>query len=181
MKFVKIKNIYKGLNIEYGYCMKLNTITDLLEYISIDKSISNGFADYLDTSMKHIHCKTKMGELISMLHEVSKKDLISTTIDLSNRKYQNMNKVISQGIPIYVFNNNAYTVGTKSIIEVSEIIESNIFPEYTTKDIKTMKFKGGKHWYANIGSISVSINSVNKWSTEKLAYEKACEYLKEKL
>lgn len=172
MKYVKVKNNYKNLNLDYGYCLRISTVTELWEYISQDTSIAEGLKDYINSKsfMKNIehlteagkqHCKTSMGELISNLHSLGDRDLITVCLHLATKKHISMMDQILNDHIVYIQKSGGWFVSTKDSFEYSEIIESNTFPEYTEKDIHIEKYVAGRHFYPFVGNHLVRIDGVD--------------------
>ena len=66
-------------------------------------------------------------------------------------------------------------------IKILEYCERDkfIFPIQGEKDIRIIKWDGGKHFYAKIGNEDVVIDNEQKWNTKERAREMALQYLKE--
>jgi hypothetical protein len=123
---------------------------------------------------------------IAMLSEIAggdetETDLIDGFEKVTNDYITSKYNAILRGDTIYCYEGCQWFTLVPGCKIVEEILKEDlVYPhtKYTEKDIKVVKWPGGKHYYARIGEIDVTDDENNlKWNSYQTAYNKAVEQL----
>jgi len=185
-EFVKVKYVYNGLNLDYGYVLKISNFLQLIKYnMEYTQGIYNSaFLDYAETVEERIrtkintHFKNNLNDCIETVAVAKETSYIYELCNFSSKVSKGQIKNIEKFGTIYIQKVGSYFMKSDDIIEYDEPVfnEKCIFPD--NYEIKISKWPGGKHWYAKIGNIDVVVNGNQKWNTYELAEKNAKEFLK---
>jgi hypothetical protein len=185
---------------EWGWYVKISSVLELYDWyyaFNGPAQIGSAVTDFMNSKefnymkvrpeggpLKN-HYSTQYGNILRVRAErlaeskgsASLLDLIDT---LTDSVFKVKEKFINEGHTLYINKAGGFMPSLGPEYEVKETIisEELIFPEYTEKDIKIIRWPNGVHYYAKIGCVDVVIDGEMKWKTEERAYEKALVFLK---
>lgn len=172
MKYCNIK----GANgLYYRSMLLLENLEDYNEYIemSFDIEIEDSQREIIAKIKEHGlgHCTHDLAEVGETISNITGKGSIYAIAELGQQKKEAILKLILRGYKVVINSRGGYFELCQD-----DIIEPHI--EYTEKDIKISKWRGGSHYYAKVGHIDVEDEFGNvKWNTEKRAREMAIKYM----
>jgi hypothetical protein len=186
MKFVKLQ--MKRMPSVKGWYLQINSLTDLWIYhmqyrLSIN---TNAFTDLVQS--KEGHCKNELAVKIDTMSKLKQTSWVKMLNETNDKVLKNQAATIARNIPIFINENGGYTYH-ENFSEIYNVLdEKNVdvgenpqpFPresEYTQKDIRIIKWDGGKHYYAKIGNFDVVVNDEQKWDSESEARRNAEKFL----
>ncbi len=169
------------LKMDYGWVLDIRDDEELKEWQ--DQVRSSGLrAEFRDAVSHGDHARTPGGCAIAILSEIKGIGIAFAAIDLEGERIMGMRNQIHRSGAVFVNTNSGYFGNCKGLVieETREVpfwsFESVTFTE---KDIRTIKWPGGKHWYAKIGDIDVVVDGDQKWNTKAAAQKAAERFLKD--
>lgn len=178
--FVKIKNTYKDLNIEYPYMFRATSAQDIIDFNKayLGPIIEEGVVD-LASGNKHARTfwRNTVEQLAAIKGSSFLQESMNLEIDLASAKHQ---AILKYG-EIYINKNGGFTIPTEYMYILDSIEKEDlVFPNkiYTEKDIKITRWPKGIHYYAKIEGVDVKDEYGDlKWSSHEIAFNKAKEFL----
>ena len=110
----------------------------------------------------------KRGEPMSMFHMASSLDQTVAATCLNVERYGT----------IYVNHMGGWMTLGKGFTVINRVKRA-FFPEWKKEDIKVVKWPGGVHFYAKIGTMDVMVDGKQKWDTHAEAMQHAEAYFSE--
>jgi hypothetical protein len=100
---------------------------------------------------------------------------------LSEKIFMEKLKKVFEGHTLYINKVGGYMpfLGEDFEIRSEATLEVFKFPEYTKQDINITRWPNGKHYYAKVGHMDVTVNGESKWNDAETAHKKAEEFLSE--
>lgn len=188
--FVRVKEV-RGDGKSCWY-FKPETKEDLDEHWSkyVVNEINDGTKEYVEHLKAHAenryigHYTTMWGSMIEMMTaacQVSPNAL--KLIKIENDMYNQRLRDIENGTEIYLSEGLTCFMLTEGYTEIVEHYYSDTlsFPthKYTIADVRFIKWNGGEHWYAKLGTVDIVDDMGNqKWNTREEAEKAAEEYIK---
>lgn len=198
MKFIKVKNNKTG--IEYDWMADIQSISDLMELE--EQFISRNawcIADYLQSkdyeyqinnifegnpieksSSNHCHPKNVLYRFLNTSVLTFPENVRFSPLQFFSEK---LSKAIESKVKqlalhgrILINKNDGYFVWTDDLV-VLETKEDKRFPQYIIKDVQVSKWPEGIHWYITVDGKSVIIDGIEKWKSEKDAWDAAKKWI----
>ena len=183
MKFQKVVNHWKGLELTYDWLLVMESAEDIMNFHEkIDGIKIRKAWDNLDEFSKgRAHIDTTLGTLI---HYSAKPgdSILTATIKVMDRIIMGKIETLHRYGKIYQNKVGGYFPHSDDIEVLEEMIvdsDSNIiFPSYTKDDIHIKQWADGTHWYAYVGDFWVhDYYGKKKFDRQKDAQEAAQWYL----
>lgn len=176
------------MNIDYGFLFKISSFDELFEYWENVRSLrlKEGIRNYMSSaefeqitqkSRSTPHLSHPDADLINVRclaeTESSKpRSVIEVINNVCDDVFSGMRKTLNEQGIIYVNTQGGYFHLSSQMKEVkTENISDWVIP---SRDLRLKQWPGGIHWYAYVGSQSVTLSGINKWETKKEA-QKAAE------
>lgn len=202
MKFVKLIHNRKALSsIEYGYVLKIESELQLAIYhlqrfnhIWSDALVnllkSKDYTKMIDASLPRegSHITNEIAQAMhqhALIHADGKKSIYNLSDELYKQVYDTQLSILQEGYVIYIMQSSGYFMAKPNdpeFIESDEIIskDCSIWPDNKNEQVRYIRWDGGNHWYAKIGTADVVDKFGNqKWNTKTEAKMAVEEYLKE--
>lgn len=171
MKIVQVKYANPNMvrELEYGYCLVLESLLDLAKYDSSAKGVyESGFYDAIKT-MEGNHSTTMLGHAVCIAARRGKKSLIDGFIDVTSKAFQAKWRAIENLGKVYIQpNGSSFFVPCEGIVEVGEPLEIDNLKAWGLANKQQPRFiqwQGGSHYYVKCGTIDVEVNGEQKWNT----------------
>lgn len=183
MKFQKVVNHWKDLELTYDWLLVMETPEDVVNFHEkIDGLKIRKAWDNLDeVSRGRAHINTTLGTLIKYTAKEGESIVEATARIMDKIVLGKISCVLRFG-KIYQNKVGGYFPHSDDIEVLEEMIVDSdtniIFPSYTKDDIHIKRWADGKHFYAYVGDFWVTnLSGKNKFDTEREAQDAANYYL----
>ena len=176
MKIVQVKYTHPDFikDIEYGYCLVLDSLAALVGYDILSKGVyETGFHDAVTTAQGKGHSTSMIGKATYITAEAKDMCILDSFIDLMSRSFQSKWRAIENFGKVYIQpNGTAFFVPAKGTVEVGESLEIDNLKAWGLANKLQPRFiqwQGGSHYYVKCGTIDVVVDDAQKWDTLEAA------------
>jgi len=153
-------------------------LDDIISYIN--NNFINGLDDIIMSQKEKHHCTTAISGTLYILSMTKEDNVSSIYAELKNNIINNIIQKHKE-YTIYFNSNFAFFYDKNNITfhEINYCIKDDIiFPkfDFDLKNVRFLKWYGGKHWYAKINNEDIVINGQQKWDSLKQAKEEILKY-----
>lgn len=186
MSYRFVKPVLKSHNrltkdIEYSWMLVLDSIESVFDFMEKVQYgiIKNGLLKLM-YKKRAFHCTDHWEQAVEITAYCKRTSILEESVSLEERILKSrLDSVMKYG-KMYINCNGAGFPHNKNIEIVDEVIKDElVWPEYSAKDIKVIKWSNGNHYYSKVGNVDMIDDKGNqKWNTYKEARTVAENFLK---
>lgn len=187
--------MYHFVKFNNTWYLKPEKLEDVIEHFKkfCGREFKQGFDDFKDNTIikkdyngdKYLYSKNHSSShwrnVVELTMQLTGESWLKSACSLEERTFKDRIKKFTEGKPIFFTDGLSY-FPPKECPEYDEELwkEELEFPyEYNFEDVKFIQWKGGRHWYAKLGSIDiVSEYGEQKWNDKYYAMEVAKKWCK---
>jgi hypothetical protein len=199
MNFIKVKDTRTG--IEYDWMADIQSIPDLMEleeqflsrnaWCVKDYLMSKDYADQVNmvfegnpvsrqNRVDHCHPQNKLYHFLSasvfQFPESKKFTPMVFFAEKLDEVVKGKVKDLAKHGRILINQNGGYFYWHDGL-SVLDTCKNNKFPQYALKDVKVSKWPEGTHWYITVNGCAVVVDGMEKWKSEKNAWDAAKKWV----
>lgn len=199
--FVKLTVKTRGMELEYGWVLKISSFMELINYQMCNSQMAEAFLDHSrcvkasseykrqptkndpsETWTMRPHYENVMAHTVAVTADLKDKSFIKAMCDLSEEIFKGQMTSLEREGTIYIQHTGSYmSWPPETDIWEEETWERShmVFPD--SDEIKILQWPQGTHWYAKIGNVDVVIDGEEKWDTYDEADVAAKRFVDERI
>jgi len=180
--FVKLTATTRGMELDYGWVLKVSSLLELMNYHMCQSHAAEAFLDYSAVvSKKQKHFANDRAQTAQIFAELKGTAVIKELCNMGAKSFEAQCKGLEAKGVIYIQHTGGWmTWDEENVWEEEEWSRDHlIFPD--SDEIRVLQWPGGEHWYAKIGAVDVVIDGEQKWNTFNEADTAAKRFVDERI
>lgn len=177
MKFTFRRIKHSAFDLDYGYCLILNSLAELIAYdMQLKGHYETGFHDAITAcgamragQCSSPHATTDIGHLTVLVGLNQGKSLIDAFLEVTSRSFKTKMRALQQFGKVYIHNNlKSFFVPSDGVTEYGEIVYRDRVADIPSEELPEPRFvqwSGGQHYYVKCGVEDVVVDGQQKWDT----------------